>query len=319
LSCLNKFYNLTNDCEITIEGRVTGFTTEKMQACIDNGVNRFSIGIQAFDSQLRHSIGRLAKKNQAIKTLRELTNFNQASVVIDLLYGIPGQTMAQWFEDQNIVSEEVEIDGLDHYKLSLTPSMPIMQDIDSGKIPAKPTQSTCYNFYQAGEELMAAIGAVRLSIKHYALTYRERNANNDISGSKSTCLPFGLCASGRVGDYLFYQEKDLATYSMQITAGIKPFSWVGLTPPEYKVCRKLAAQINRNRSININKAVAKEQTHRARIIEHTTPLLSKWQEDALLHPTAHPAWLKLSSQAMFNHKQLAMELMDCVALAYKDQ
>ena len=41
------------DCEITIEGRVLNFDAERIDACLDAGANRFSIGIQSFQQQIR--------------------------------------------------------------------------------------------------------------------------------------------------------------------------------------------------------------------------------------------------------------------------
>ena len=111
LKQLHSSYNLANDCEITMEGRIAGFRDDTVKACLDNGVNRFSIGVQTFNTKLRKMVGRTSEQKEVIDFLNKLTSFNQASVVIDLLYGLPGQTMDDWVEDQRIVLEETAISG----------------------------------------------------------------------------------------------------------------------------------------------------------------------------------------------------------------
>jgi oxygen-independent coproporphyrinogen-3 oxidase len=45
--------SLANDCEITVEGRIHNFGPDKMEACLAGGANRFSLGVQTFDTELR--------------------------------------------------------------------------------------------------------------------------------------------------------------------------------------------------------------------------------------------------------------------------
>jgi coproporphyrinogen III oxidase-like Fe-S oxidoreductase len=169
--------------------------------------------------------------------------------------------------------------------------------------------------YKEGESIMEDSGAVRLSIKHYALEYRERNANNDIAGRKSMCLPFGVHAGGRVGNIAFRQTDDLKLYKEMALGGIKPLSYAGKLPLDHKVNNILAGQISRQRGINLALACQKEEKMLPSIIKTCAPLLNEWLEKKLIFP-ARLGWLKLSSRAMFLHKKLAPELMEKVAEAY---
>lgn len=317
LSVLRNSFNLTNDCEITVEGRLDGFSEDKMLACVDGGVNRFSIGVQTFDTEIRRSLGRSLDCQQTIAGLRKLVSLNQASVVIDLLYGLPGQTMDTWLEDQRIVSDEVNISGLDHYRMNVHPRLPLSRALEEGKIPPLPDENSIFELYMAGEEVMECLGALRLSIKHYAFEYRERNANNEISGWKNDCLPFGVHAGGRLGGFSFHQTDDLETYRQKVETGLKPIDRAGRLPRDHKVCSELAGQISRQRSINIEKAALLDPVYSEKIREKTSPLLLNWLDGYLLYP-GHLGWLKLSGEAMFRHKNLASELMEKVAEAYEN-
>lgn len=314
LSVLHKKYKLCNDCEITVEGRVAGFTFDKMKACIDNGVNRFSIGVQTFDTALRRSLGRTSSKSEVILMLEKLLSFNQAAVVIDLLYGLPGQTLDSWLEDNRIILEDLPISGLDHYKLNIHRGLPLFEAVDSGRIVI-PSNKECFEMYKAGEDFMRDAGAVRISISHYALDYRERNANNDISGRKKTCLPFGVHAGGRLGKCFFHQTNDLSAYRTMVSEGLKPLASASEMPPDYNVCSELAGQISRRMGINMQRAAARDPEHADRILEACGPLLETWRGKGLLYG-GQLGFLRLSREAMFRYKELASELMETVASAY---
>lgn len=318
LRIIHNKYNLTNDCEITIEGRIKGFTNDKMQACIDNGVNRFSIGVQTFDTQIRRSIGRFASKEKLIKALEKLISFNQAAVVIDLLYGLPGQNMDDWIEDQRIIIEDLPISGCDHYLLGLHSGLPLAQAIADGKRPKCPDENLSFQMYKTGKEIMRDAGAVRLSLKHYALEFRERNANNDISGHKNICLPFGVHAGGRLGKYFFSQTNDLQEYHKMVSEQLKPLAKARLMPGDYPVCSEISGQVIRRLGFNLPAAVEKVPAYSEKILEQCAPLIKKWKKDGLVEQ-GWKDWLRLSDRALFKHKTLIPELMDKIASAWPNQ
>jgi coproporphyrinogen III oxidase-like Fe-S oxidoreductase len=90
---------LSNDCEITVEGRVHNFGLEKMEACIEGGANRFSIGVQTFNTKIRQQMGRIEERINVLEMLQNLCALDQGAVIIDLIYGFPEQTMEIWKED----------------------------------------------------------------------------------------------------------------------------------------------------------------------------------------------------------------------------
>ncbi len=315
LSTVKRCYRLSNDCEITVEGRISGFSEDKMKSCVDNGVNRFSIGVQTFDTELRRSIGRHASREEVMETLGKLASFKQAAVVVDLLYGLPGQTVEQWSEDLRTVVNELHISGLDHYHFNLHPGLPINALIESGKLPPCPDSKTRFEMFKLGEDVMADTGATRLSVKHFALDWRERNSNNDIAVRKRPCLPFGAHAMGRLGRGIFRQVDDLKTYAALVEDGRKPLEYAGEVPADYEVCSEIAGQISKRRAINIQKAAAVDPTREKAIIARCAPILLCWLDEEFL-VRGQFGWMRLTSEALFKHRDFAAELMEAVAEVY---
>ena len=118
VSTIKKLYPLTNDCEITFEGRFFNFNKEKIEAALEAGVNRFSLGVQTFDTHIRKSIGRKESKEKLIETLTLIREMGKATAIIDLIYGLPGQTFEIWEEDIDTYLS-LDIDGCDLYQLNI--------------------------------------------------------------------------------------------------------------------------------------------------------------------------------------------------------
>ena len=87
------------DIELTLEANPGDITPEKARAWREMGFNRLSIGIQSFDDDLLHLIGRRHTAQEALQAvaIAQATGFDNIS--IDLMYALPSQTMEQWQKD----------------------------------------------------------------------------------------------------------------------------------------------------------------------------------------------------------------------------
>ena len=85
---------LVADCEITMEANPGTFEAERFAAYRHAGVNRLSIGVQSFEAAKLAALGRIHDRHQAVAAVelaqREFDNFN-----LDLMFGLPGQTMEE--------------------------------------------------------------------------------------------------------------------------------------------------------------------------------------------------------------------------------
>jgi oxygen-independent coproporphyrinogen-3 oxidase len=99
IEAVRHYLPLASDCEITIEGRIFSFPLEKAKACFATGANRISIGVQTFETKLRKRLGRKVDGDQAQAFLRDLVALDQGAIVIDLMYGLPEQSLKSWERD----------------------------------------------------------------------------------------------------------------------------------------------------------------------------------------------------------------------------
>ena len=96
LDHLRQLLPFSEDCEISLEANPGTLTAEKLKIYRRAGVNRLSIGVQSFDAALLRSLGRIHTPEEAAHAVLLARAEGFENLSIDLMYGLPGQRMAQW-------------------------------------------------------------------------------------------------------------------------------------------------------------------------------------------------------------------------------
>lgn len=221
LLTVRKELPLAPDCEITVEGRIIHFTDDKIDACLEAGTNRFSIGVQSFDTDVRRRQGRKASREDAIRFLEGIRDRDRAALIIDLIYGLPGQTLDVWQRDLETAAE-LGPDGIDLYGLNIIPGTPLFTAISAGKFPATAGLSDIGVLYQIGVEFFRRRNWCQLTNNHWGRTTRERNLYNILIKEGADCLAFGSGAGGSIGPYSYGLKSDLSSYLESVSSGFKP-------------------------------------------------------------------------------------------------
>ncbi len=95
LDALRSAWPVAEDAEITVETTPWAVTASKLRALRDLGVNRISVGLQAYDDGLLTAMGRVHRRRH-IRRAVELLRAGAWNWNADLLLGYPGQTAALW-------------------------------------------------------------------------------------------------------------------------------------------------------------------------------------------------------------------------------
>jgi oxygen-independent coproporphyrinogen-3 oxidase len=94
LSDVRTLLPLELDAEITMEANPGTFEAEKFRSFRDSGVNRLSIGIQSFNGAHLKALGRIHDEREAMRAV-EIAQANFDNFNLDLMYALPGQTLAE--------------------------------------------------------------------------------------------------------------------------------------------------------------------------------------------------------------------------------
>lgn len=96
LARIRDLYPVSSDAEITLEANPDDLSPEKLQELKRSGVNRLSIGIQSFDDAILKYLHRAHDSFAARRCLEESTKAGFNNLSLDLIYAIPGMTLAGW-------------------------------------------------------------------------------------------------------------------------------------------------------------------------------------------------------------------------------
>ena len=222
LKAIKEYLPLANDYELTLEGRIHDLIPENLDVWMANGVNRMSIGVQSFNTEVRQMVGRLDTKETVLERLAALKAYGQCSVVIDLIYGLPGQTMEVWEQDlADLVSSGV--DGTDLYQLNVFDGSDLNKDIEKGKVPAAATTAMQGDMFEFGRKYLDERSYRRLSAAHWSANNRERSLYNILAKAGVPMFPFGSGAGGNVDGYGMMLHRALKPYEDMVSRGEKPF------------------------------------------------------------------------------------------------
>lgn len=215
---IRDHFPLAADCEITLEGRINRFSDELYQGALDGGFNRFSFGVQSFNTQVRRSAKRLDDREDVLKRVSEIAKEDKIPVIIDLLYGLPYQTKEVLEQDLNdFLSTGAH--GLDLYQLVVGGSAPMLNLVEKGKIPPPATTPEKAGMYELGVNFMAKHHMKQLSVNHWAIDNRERSLYNSLAKTYAEVLPIGCGAGGNIGGYGMMQHRTLETYIKAVKEG----------------------------------------------------------------------------------------------------
>jgi len=300
---VKTYFPLANDCELTLEGRFHDFGDDKIQAALTAGVNRFSLGVQTFDTAVRKSLGRREPEEKLIQMLTHLRDQRAAAIIIDLIYGLPGQTMQIWEKDLKTYLD-LEIDGCDLYQLNIFSGGPLESAVRNKTLPSPATLREQADFFQYGVDRLSAAHQRRLSITHWARNTRERSLYNALSRGHSECVPLGAGAGGWLGKYMFFLEGDLKNYIGMVKEGRKPLVMGYSGDANHLLLKEIGYQIELG-YCDLKSLSARHETD---LLSITAAVVNQWKkvgliqmDDGVLHLTRAGAfWAVNLSQILID-------------------
>ncbi|UCH86169.1 MAG: radical SAM family heme chaperone HemW [Dehalococcoidia bacterium] len=209
MTALRQHFLLTDDAEVSFEANPGTVDRAYLQALRSLGVNRLSLGVQSFHADELATLGRIhtaAEAREAFDTARRAGFDN---VNLDLIYGLPRQTMAAW---QDTLREAVALrpDHLSLYALTLEEGTPLADDVAHGRLPPPDTDLTADMYLWAGDALAAA-GYQHYEISNWALPNRQCR-HNLAYWLNEPYLGLGAGAHSCFGGFRFANVKDPHRY-----------------------------------------------------------------------------------------------------------
>lgn len=154
LAAVYSLCSVNGDAEISIEVNPGTIDRSYLGALRSVGINRLSLGVQSLDDRDLTILGRIHSRTSAIEAIYTAQRSGFDNLNIDLMYGVPGQTLATW-ETTLMESIEMEPKHLSLYPLSLEGTEPMYRAIERGELPSLDSDLCAEQYEFAGEVLAA--------------------------------------------------------------------------------------------------------------------------------------------------------------------
>lgn len=168
---LKKRLTFAADIEITLEANPGTFEADKFAAYRQLGINRLSMGIQSFQPEHLKALGRIHDGEQAKRAIQMAKDVGFDNFNIDLMHGLPGQTIEQALDDLN-TALAFKPPHLSWYQLTIEPNTEFYK-----YPPVLPEDDDLWDIQEAGQDLLAKAGFKHYEISAYSLPNKTAKHN----------------------------------------------------------------------------------------------------------------------------------------------
>lgn len=243
---LRKHLDLSGVDEFTMEMNPATVTARKAELLRGFGVNRVSMGVQSWDPDLLKVLGRVHDAKQVRDSFAILRAAGFDNLNLDLIYGVPGQTLAQWEESIGRTTE-LQPEHISAYCLTYEEDTEFFERMKRGEF--REDSESDAGFFERGVELLTAAGYAQYEISNYARPGREC-AHNLAYWEGADYLGLGPSAWSTIGDRRWQNVPDTAAYVQAMQAGVRPLHNEEILPPTTREAEKIAFGLRMNAGID---------------------------------------------------------------------
>lgn len=216
---IHAYIPMSSVKEFTSEANPDELSAAKLQVLFDGGVNRLSMGVQSFDQGLLQKIGRTHSNEHVYETIALAKQLGFHNISIDLMYGLPGQTMAQW-RDSLDKAFALDLPHFSAYSLIVEPKTIFYNQYAKGKLHL-PTEDLEADMYDVLMQEMALHGLQQYEISNFAKP-GFHSEHNKIYWDNDEYAGFGAGAHGYLAGIRYSNHGPLKKYMDAVFTGELP-------------------------------------------------------------------------------------------------
>lgn len=166
LESIYETYTVNNNVEITLEANPDDLSEDYLSDLISIGFNRLSMGVQSFDNNLLHFLNRRHSAEKAIQAVNQAQQQGFSNISIDLMYGLPSQTMEVWKETLQIATD-LNIQHISSYHLIYEEGTKLYRQLRKGEVRAI-DEDTSIDMFSLMIEYLKQAGFEHYEISNFA-------------------------------------------------------------------------------------------------------------------------------------------------------
>jgi oxygen-independent coproporphyrinogen-3 oxidase len=245
LAAVARWLPLRPGGEFSVEGNPESVTADKVAVLADHGVNRVSLGVQSFRPDLLARLDREHSPDHVGPALDRVRR-RIANVSLDLIFGVPGQSVADWAADLD-AALAFEPDHVSTYGLTYEKGTRLWKRRRRGEVVPVP-EADELAMYELAMDRLPAAGLEQYEVSNFARASR-RCRHNETYWANEAYFGFGVGAARYVEGRRELNRRDTADYVRRVLAGEAATFQSEHLPPEESARETAAVQLRRTAGV----------------------------------------------------------------------
>ncbi|MDK2901199.1 Oxygen-independent coproporphyrinogen-III oxidase-like protein YqeR [Koleobacter methoxysyntrophicus] len=218
-SAVSMLSNWSKELEITVEANPDTLSDKKLGVLKEIGVNRLSLGLQAYQLQLLERLGRFVSPKEFEWGFFSAREKGFSNINVDLIFGLPGQTLAHW-EETLMKVIELKPEHISAYSLKIEKGTRLYDEYKKGNLDLPDDESEREMYYIA-KGLLTAGNYDHYEISNFAIRGYKCN-HNLLYWKNREYIGLGAGAHSHFKNERYYNEENPRKYIQLINKGEIP-------------------------------------------------------------------------------------------------
>jgi oxygen-independent coproporphyrinogen-3 oxidase len=245
---IRENFNLIWNTEITIETNPADLNQPYLDRIQEIGINRINIGVQSFDQEVLSFLGRRHSVQQAILAIEASRKAGFHNIGLDLIYGIPGQTINSWIDT---LAQAVAFapEHLSCYQLTLETATPFGKRHQAGEFSI-PGEELQYEFFMKTSQFLEEAGYIHYEVSNFKRGTELASRHNQKYWDHSPYLGLGPAAHSCQSNRRWWNHRSVDQYIAAVKAGDLPVEETEILTMEQLRLEALYLGLRTKRGIN---------------------------------------------------------------------
>lgn len=252
---IQKSFQIKSDAEISIESNPDSIDKEKLKGYLKIGINRLSMGVQAWQNDLLELIGRTYQIETVLKSYKLAREAGFKNISLDLMFALPNQNKKQWLESLTEVIK-LQPEHISCYSLEWDNNSIFGNHLRSGKIKASTDELDREMYDMACNELGKG-GYKQYELSNFSRSDSFKCQHNLSFWQYSDYLGIGTGAESRMGDKSWHNKKSIKAYTKKINEGELITDQLVTLTKEEQIAGYISLALRTNAGLNLNDLLEK--------------------------------------------------------------
>ncbi len=249
LEAIGQRLTCAENAEVTVEANPADVNATQMRQLANAGVNRISLGAQSFHDRHLATLERDHRGQDVRRAVELAREAGIASIAIDLIFAVPGQTLDDWRSDLE-AALAIQLSHVSTYGLTFDKGSAFYGRLQRGQIAQAPEELELA-MYEAAIDTLTAAGYDHYEVSNFALPGR-RSRHNEVYWTGLPYLAFGPGAARYIDGRRETNHRSVTTYLNRVLSGQSSVAEVETLGPEDAARERLVFGLRRLEGVQLD-------------------------------------------------------------------